>query len=105
MSAKSRSGTSWGCDEMFVNFSSTTTGSMYSNSAGCRLTRKFNLKLGLGETLESSNTVLKEITERLPDRKVALHAKVALNMPGLRPYKLLADHKAADGRYAVRQIA
>ncbi|MGZ7444654.1 hypothetical protein [Paenibacillus sp. TH7-28] len=43
---------------------------------------------------ENSNGVLEAITERLPHRKVAIHAQVALAMPMTKPYKLLGQ----DGR-------
>ncbi|GJM74562.1 hypothetical protein HMSSN036_67780 [Paenibacillus macerans] len=43
---------------------------------------------------ESTNGVLEAIAERLPHRKAAIHAQVALAMPMTKPYKLLGQ----DGR-------
>jgi hypothetical protein len=44
--------------------------------------------------MERGNAILQEIVEKLPERRVAVHAQVALGMPTLRPYKLL---RASDG--------
>jgi hypothetical protein len=41
------------------------------------------------EVLGDANDVLKETAERLPDRKVAVHARVALLMPELSEHKVL----------------
>lgn len=45
------------------------------------------------KALESGNDALKSITERLPGRKVAVHAEVALAMPLTKPYKLLGEDR------------
>lgn len=47
---------------------------------------------------ENSNGVLEAIAERLPHRKVAIHAQVALAMPMTKPYKLLGQ----DGRIHIK---
>ena len=41
------------------------------------------------KVLDSANNVLKEVSEKLPDSKAAIHAKVALAMPLSRPYRAL----------------
>lgn len=45
------------------------------------------------KSLENSNNILRTVTERLPHRKVAVHADVALAMPLMKPYKLLGQDK------------
>ncbi|MBE3650942.1 hypothetical protein [Paenibacillus polymyxa] len=45
------------------------------------------------KTLESSNNVLRTVAERLPHRKAAVHAEVALAMPLMKHYKLLGKDK------------
>ena len=47
------------------------------------------LTFGGSRFLEGGNAVLEEVTERLADRRAALHARIALAAPRARPYKLL----------------
>ena len=51
--------------------------------------------------LTQANNVLAETAERLKDRKVAIHAEVALSMPKARDFKLLTETK--DG-YVIREV-
>lgn len=55
--------------------------------------------------LESANSVLQEVAAKLADRKVALHAQVALNLPRLQPYKLLAVSDARGSRYQIKEMS
>lgn len=43
--------------------------------------------------LKSGNRVLKEITERIPRRKVAVHAQVALALPLTKQYKIIGEDR------------
>ncbi|SDN07110.1 hypothetical protein [Paenibacillus jilunlii] len=45
------------------------------------------------KSLENSNNILRTVAERLPHRKVAVHAEVALAMPLMKPFKLLGQDK------------
>lgn len=51
--------------------------------------------------LTQGNDVLNEVAERLKERKVSIHAKVALNIPKTKNYKIFAETKT--GR-SVREI-
>lgn len=57
--------------------------------------------------LATANDTLRELVARLPERKAAVHAQVALAMPQLRSYKLLTAKRAPDdrGRYRLRKDA
>jgi hypothetical protein len=53
-------------------------------------------------TLTGANDTLRETVERLPDRRVALHARLALGNVAARDYKRLrVDEQAGDGRLAI----
>src|SRR5690606_30113871 len=53
------------------------------------------LTLDGSRQLRHANDVLRHVVTRLPDRRVALHSRVALAIPALQPYKML--QRAADG--------
>jgi hypothetical protein len=57
------------------------------------------------QVLESANSVLQEVAGKLAGRKVALHAQVALNLPRLQPYKVLAASDAPGSRYQIKEVS
>jgi hypothetical protein len=56
------------------------------------------LVFGGSRFLEGSNDVLREVVDRLPDRRIALHARVALGNPLILDYKLIEPTEDLLGR-------